>query len=51
MLPNTFLAAYLDLYVLGDETLTHLGSLMETKHLCVLIHIGNKGEVAITKHV
>ena len=41
----------LDLYVLGDETLTHLGSLMETKHLCVLIHIRNKGEVAITKHV
>ena len=51
MEPNTFLAAYLDLYVLGDEILTHLGSLMETKHLCVLIHIRNKGEVAITKHI
>ena len=30
---------YLDLYVLGDDTLISKGSFMQTKHLCVLIHI------------
>ena len=30
---------YLDLYVLGDDSLTSKGSFMQTKHLCVLIHI------------
>ena len=30
---------YLDLYVLGDDALTSLGSFMQTKYLCVLIHI------------
>ena len=28
-----------DLYVLGDDALICLGSLMQTKHLYVLIHI------------
>ena len=31
---------HLDLYVLGDDAL-----IMQTKHLCVLIHIRTKGEV------
>ena len=30
---------YLDLYVLGDDALISLGSFMQTKHLCDLIHI------------
>ena len=30
---------YLDLYVLGDDALISQGSFMQTKHLCVLIHI------------
>ena len=30
---------YLDLYVLGDDALIRLGSLMQTKHLCVVSHI------------
>ena len=30
---------YLDLYVLGDDAWINLGSFMQTKHLCVLIHI------------
>ena len=30
---------YLDLYVLGDDALIIKGSFMQTKHLCVLIHI------------
>ena len=30
---------YLDLYVLGDDALIIYGSFMQTKHLCVLIHI------------
>ena len=33
---------YLDLYVLGDDALI---SFIETKHLCVLIHIWTNGEV------
>ena len=30
---------YLDLYVLGDDTLISKGSFMQTKYLYVLIHI------------
>ena len=30
---------YLDLYVLGDDALISKGSFMQTKLLCVLIHI------------
>ena len=30
---------YLDLYVLGDDALLSYGSFMQTKYLCVLIHI------------
>ena len=30
---------YLDLYVLGDDALISQGSSMQTKYLCVLIHI------------
>ena len=30
---------YLDLYVLEDDALKSLGSFMQTKYLCVLIHI------------
>ena len=30
---------YLDLYVLGDDALISLRSFMQTKYLCVLIHI------------
>ena len=36
---------YLDLYVLGDEALIIKGSFMQTKHLCILIHILTKGVV------
>ena len=42
---------YLDLYVLGDYALISLGSFMQTKYLCVLIHIGIKGEVGAVKPV
>ena len=30
---------YLDLYALGDDALISYGSFMQTKYLCVLIHI------------
>ena len=30
---------YLDLYILGDDASTSYGSFMQTKYLCVLIHI------------
>ena len=36
---------YLDSYILGDDALISLGSFMQTKLLCVLIHILTKGEV------
>ena len=36
---------YLDLYVLGDDALISKGSFMQTKYLCVLIHICTKGDV------
>ena len=40
---------YLDWYVLVDGTLLSMGSSMRTKHLFVLIHIRNKGDVVIVK--
>ena len=33
------LLLYFDLYVLGDDALISLGSFIQTKYLCVLIHI------------
>ena len=36
---------YPDLYVLGDDALISKGSFMQTKYLCVLIHIWIKGEI------
>ena len=30
---------FLDLYVLGGDALISQGSFMQTKHLCVLIHV------------
>ena len=42
---------YLDLYVLADDTSISLGSFMQTKHLCVLIHISNNGKVGSVKLV
>ena len=36
---------YLDLYVLGDDALISKESFMQTKRLCVLIHIWTKGEI------
>ena len=42
---------YLDLYLLGDDASISLGSFMRTKHLFVLIHSRNKGEVGAIKHV
>ena len=36
---------YLDLYVLGDDALISKGSFMQTKHLCVFVHILTMGEV------
>ena len=41
-----FAFLYLNLYVLGDHALLSYGSFMQTKHLCVLIHIWTKGEVS-----
>ena len=42
---------YPDLYVLGDDALMSKGSFMQTKYLCVLIHILIKGEVGAIKPV
>ena len=42
---------YLDLYVLGDDVLMGWGSFMQTKHLCVLVHIWIKGEVGAIEPV
>ena len=36
---------YIDFYVLGDNALISYESFMQTKHLCVLIHIWTKSEV------
>ena len=46
---NSFL--YLDAYVLGDDKSISYGSLMRTKHICVLIDIGNNGGVGTVKQV
>ena len=35
---------YLDLYLLGHDALISYGSFMQTKYICVLIHIRIKGE-------
>ena len=45
----TFL--YLGWYVMGDDALISKGSFMQTKHVCVLIHITIKGVVGTVKHV
>ena len=37
--PRFISLLYLDLYVIGDDALISLGSFMQTKYLCVLIHI------------
>ena len=42
---------YLYLYVLGYDALISLGSFMQTKYLCVLIHICIKGEDGAVKPV
>ena len=42
---------YLDLYLLGDDTSISYGSFVRTKHIFVLIHIRNKGEVGTIKLV
>ena len=39
------------MYVLGDDTLISKESLMRAKHIYVLIHIRNKGEVGTIEHV
>ena len=38
---------YHDVYVLGDNTSISEGSCMQTKHLCVLIHIRIKGGLVL----
>ena len=42
---------YLDLYVLGDDALISWGTFMQTKYLCILIHIWIKGQVGAVKPV
>ena len=42
---------YLDLYVLGDDSWISLGSFMQNKDLCVLIHIRIKGAVGTMRQV
>ena len=42
---------YLVLYVVGDDALISKGSFMQTKQLCVLIHICIKGEFGAVKPV
>ena len=51
--PNLFFISFLyfDLYVLGDEALIRWGSFMQTKYLCVFIHIRIKGEVGAVNPV
>ena len=46
-----YLLVMFDLYVLGDDALISKGSFMQTKYLCVLIHIWINGEVAAVKLV
>ena len=38
---------YFDLYVLGDDAWISYGTFMQTRHLCVLIHIWTKDEVGL----
>ena len=45
----SFLYMHLDLYVQGDDAWISWGYFMQTKHLCVLIHIWTKGEVGTVK--
>ena len=42
---------FIDLYVLGDNSLIRYGSFMRTKHLCILIHVRTKGEIGTVKIV
>ena len=48
---ESFSFLYFDLYVLEDEASISSGYLMLTKHLFVLTHIKNKGEVGIVKNI
>ena len=42
---------YLDLFVLGDDSMISQGSFMQTKHLSDLIHIRIKGDVCTARLV
>ena len=42
---------YLHLYFPVDDASMVLGSLMQTKHIFVLIHFRNKGKVGTLKHI
>ena len=42
---------YLNLYYLVDDASMGWGSLMQTKHIFVLIHYRNNGEVGTLKHI
>ena len=42
---------YLDFNVLGNNSLISYRYVMQTKHLCILIHLRTKGKVGIVKHV
>ena len=42
---------YLDLYIPGDNASISWGCFMQTKYLCVLIHIWIKGEVGAVKPI
>ena len=42
---------YLDLFESEDDTSISKGSFMRTKHIFILIHIRNKGDVGTIKHV
>ena len=42
---------YLDSNVLEDDTSISKDFFMQTKQLCALVHIRNKGEVGAVKHV
>ena len=48
---SCFIFLCLDLYVLGDDASLIKGSLVWTKHLCILIHIRIKDEVGTVAHV
>ena len=42
---------YLNLYYLVDDASMGWGPLMQTKHIFVLIHYRNNGEVGTLKHI